>query len=67
MQQPPKLTPREKRILDFRARGMTYKEIAVALDITENTVAFHVSNILRKTAARTSAEAVFVYANASFA
>lgn len=42
------LTPREREVLQLLARGMTNKEIATELVITERTVKFHVSSILRK-------------------
>lgn len=42
------LTSREKEVLHLLAQGMTNKEIASELFITERTVKFHVSSILRK-------------------
>lgn len=42
------LTPREREVLQLLAQGMTNKEIASELVITERTVKFHVSSILRK-------------------
>jgi len=42
------VTPRERQIIDFLREGVSNKEIASALHITERTVKFHVSNILRK-------------------
>lgn len=45
---PEALTPREKEVLQLLAQGKTNKEIASALVITERTVKFHVSSILRK-------------------
>lgn len=42
------LTPREQEVLQLLAQGMTNKEIASELVITERTVKFHVSSILRK-------------------
>lgn len=41
---------------------MTYKEIALALNIKVRTVAFHVQAILTKTNTHSSAEAIFAYA-----
>jgi NarL family two-component system response regulator LiaR len=45
---PEALTPREKEVLQLLAQGMTNKEIASVLVITERTVKFHVSSILQK-------------------
>ena len=45
---PPALTQRELEVLRWLALGKTNKEIAVALNITQRTVKFHVSAILRK-------------------
>jgi NarL family two-component system response regulator LiaR len=42
------LTAREQEVLQLLAQGMTNKEIASELVITERTVKFHVSSILRK-------------------
>ncbi|QGZ37977.1 two component transcriptional regulator, LuxR family [Pseudoduganella flava] len=43
-----RLTPREKEILDFLARGESNKMIARALDLSESTVKIHVQNVLKK-------------------
>jgi len=43
-----KLSPREREILAFLARGSSNKEIARALDVAESTVKIHVQHILRK-------------------
>jgi len=43
-----KLSPREREILAFLARGASNKEIARALDVAESTVKIHVQHILRK-------------------
>lgn len=52
------LTPREQEVLLQVARGQSNKQIAAALSITERTVKFHVSVILRKLNAANRAEAV---------
>jgi two-component system NarL family response regulator len=44
----PKLTPREMDVLRAIARGMSNREIARVLFISENTVRSHVQNILDK-------------------
>lgn len=43
-----KLSPREREILAFIARGQSNKEIARGLDLAESTVKIHVQNLLRK-------------------
>ena len=43
-----KLTPREKEIIDFLARGESNKSIARSLDLAESTVKIHVQNVLKK-------------------
>jgi DNA-binding NarL/FixJ family response regulator len=42
------LTPREREVLRHIARGFSYKEIAVRLNLSVKTVATHVSAVLRK-------------------
>ena len=42
------LTTREQEVLEELARGETNKEIAAALYISENTVSYHMKNILSK-------------------
>lgn len=42
------LTPREKEILTFVAKGQTNRQIAEALVIAENTVKNHIKNLLEK-------------------
>ena len=42
------LSPREVEILDNIAQGMTNKQVAYALGISEQTVKNHMSSILRK-------------------
>jgi NarL family two-component system response regulator LiaR len=45
---PDALTPRETEVLQLIAQGMSNREIAQALTISEKTVKTHVSNILSK-------------------
>jgi DNA-binding NarL/FixJ family response regulator len=52
------LTVREDEVLKLLARGLTNKEIAGQLVVTERTVKFHVSAILRKLGAANRTEAV---------
>jgi DNA-binding NarL/FixJ family response regulator len=42
------LSPRERQVLRFIARGYTYKEVARDLVISVKTVESHVSSVLRK-------------------
>lgn len=42
------LTPREKETLAWLTKGVSNKEIARALDLTESTIKVHVQNVLRK-------------------
>jgi len=51
------LTEREREVLQLIARGSTNREVARVLVISENTVNFHVKNILGKLHAHTRAEA----------
>ncbi len=55
------LTPRESDVLQLVATGATNREIAAALTLTENTVHFHVGNILAKLCLKNRAQAA-VYA-----
>ncbi|TAM78555.1 MAG: response regulator transcription factor [Chloroflexota bacterium] len=55
------LSPREVEILDNIAQGMTNKQVAYALTISEQTVKNHMSSILRKLAVNDRTQAV-VYA-----
>ena len=42
------LSPREKEVLDLVSEGLTNKEVADRLYISENTVKYHMKNILDK-------------------
>ena len=42
------LSPREREVLEQLASGLSNKGIARALDMTENTVKFHLKNIFTK-------------------
>ncbi|MBX0327379.1 response regulator transcription factor [Oscillochloris sp. ZM17-4] len=55
------LSPRELEVLELVAAGRTNKEIALLLDISNQTVKNHVSSILRKLAVNDRTQAV-VYA-----
>jgi DNA-binding NarL/FixJ family response regulator len=51
------LSPREREVLELVRHGLTNKEIARALFITESTAKVHVRHILDKLGARTRTEA----------
>ena len=53
----PSLTPREVEVLRFVAKGMSNREIAEELYISENTVKNHVRNILEKLQMKSRMEA----------
>jgi DNA-binding NarL/FixJ family response regulator len=52
------LTPRESDVLQLLAQGLTNKAIAQSLDISPNTVKFHINAILSKLDAQSRTEAV---------
>jgi DNA-binding NarL/FixJ family response regulator len=51
------LTKRELEVLRLVVKGLTNREIAYTLEIKERTVAFHVSNILKKLGVNSRTEA----------
>lgn len=53
-----RLTQREVELLRLVARGMPNKAIAQTLSISENTVKYHIRNILQKLGAQNRTEAV---------
>jgi DNA-binding NarL/FixJ family response regulator len=52
------LTPREIEVLSSVAEGMSNKAVAQTLSITENTVKYHMKNIMQKLGAQNRTEAV---------
>ncbi len=44
----PELTPREREILRLVADGLSYKEVGAALNLSENTIKYHMGEILRR-------------------
>lgn len=56
------LSPRERQMIDLLARGQSNKEIARHLNVSANTVKFHLKNAYRKlrVGRRTHAVAVAV-------
>jgi DNA-binding CsgD family transcriptional regulator/signal transduction histidine kinase len=51
------LNPREREVLEHLARGRRNRQIAEELQISENTVKFHVANVLSKLGAGSRGEA----------
>ncbi len=51
------LTDREKEVLRFVAEGLTNRDIATRLNVTENTIKYHLKNILEKLHLRNRAQA----------
>lgn len=56
------LTPRETEVLGLLAMGLSNKEIATQLGISDHTAKFHVNAILDKMGAKTRTEAVVLAA-----
>jgi DNA-binding NarL/FixJ family response regulator len=44
----PELTPRQHEILGLVADGLSYKEIGAALNLSENTIKYHMGEILQR-------------------
>lgn len=57
------LTKREDEILSYLVKGYFYKEIAVLLFISVETVRTHIRNIYEKLQVRTRSEAILKYLN----
>ena len=55
----PALTKRERDVLDLIARGFSYPELASNLNISINTVQYHVKGIYAKLSVHSKTEAVF--------
>lgn len=57
---PHPFSPREYEVLTLVAQGLTNKEIAYRLGISDRTVQFHMNSIFNKTATQSRTEAVAV-------
>jgi DNA-binding CsgD family transcriptional regulator len=53
------LSEREAEILRLIAKGLSFAEVATALDISAHTVVAHVKKIYRKLSVHSRGEAVF--------
>jgi DNA-binding NarL/FixJ family response regulator len=60
------LSPREMEVLSLAAKGLTNKEIAYRLGISERTVQFHMNSIFNKTATSSRTEAVALAAQSGW-
>jgi DNA-binding CsgD family transcriptional regulator len=52
------LTPREQEVLELVAEGLSNRQVAMRLGISEHTVKFHVASIYGKLGASTRAAAI---------
>lgn len=50
------LTPRQERVLELAAQGLTYSEISSRLHISESTVRFHIQQLKARFGVKTKAE-----------
>jgi DNA-binding NarL/FixJ family response regulator len=57
----PELTPREEQVLDHLSRGFSNKEISNHLDLSIDTIRFHLKRIYEKLHVRSRTEAVAKY------
>lgn len=60
---PPRLSPREREVLQWVAKGKTGWEIAQILNLTERTVVYHVENAKAKLGSSSRSHAVVVALN----
>lgn len=60
------LTPRESEVLELLAEGLSNRQIAARLGISDHTAKFHVNAILNKLGAETRTEAVVLAARSGW-
>ena len=58
--EPEELSPREKEVLLYTARGMTGYRVASELNITERTVQAHLTSVYNKLGAKNKTEAILI-------
>ncbi|MCO6523398.1 MAG: LuxR family transcriptional regulator [Candidatus Schmidhempelia sp.] len=54
-----RITEREKEILRWSCKGKTYAEISLIIGVTERTIKFHMSNVVKKLNVTNTKEAIF--------
>jgi len=59
-QQDHPFSPREREVLTLAARGLTNKEIAYRLGVSDRTVQFHMNSVFNKTGASSRTEAAML-------
>ena len=59
------LTPRQREVLEYIARGLSNADISTALAISANTVKVHVAGVLKALDVANRTEAVFIWRQAS--
>jgi DNA-binding NarL/FixJ family response regulator len=60
---PGDLTPREREVWALVASGLTNPQIAERLDLSDNTVKFHVQHLFSKLGVKNRTEAALKYAH----
>ena len=60
-----RLTPRERRILEFVANGLSNKEVAIRLDLQEKTIKHQMTRIMAKLNVRNRIEAAMLLREAT--
>ena len=58
LDEPPSLTSRERHCLTLAASGLSAKQMAKEMGISEKTVELHLSRVRKKYGARTTAQAI---------
>jgi len=52
------LTKREREVVKYLAQGLNNKDLALSLSISQKTIEFHITNILRKLEMNSRAEVI---------